>query len=55
MFFKFLAVVSGGIGPDFWVNEVEVSGEDMTIKQALEKVETELDLDGVVVSIEQVD
>ena len=56
MKFTFLAIVSGGYGPDVWDNEVTVSGEDMTIKQALEEVEKGLEgVDAVVVQIEQVD
>lgn len=55
MKFEFLAVVAGGRGPDVWDDKVTVSGENMTIKEALEKVEAGLEGDAVVVSIEQVD
>lgn len=56
MIFEYIAVVAGGRGPDVWDKEVTVSGEDMTIREALEKVESEItDSDAVVISIEQAD
>ena len=55
MIFTYLAVINGGIGPDVWDKEVEVAGPNMTIMQALTKIELELSGDGVVVSIEQID
>lgn len=55
MKFSFLAVISGGYGPDVWDREVTVSGEDMTIKQALEQIEADLEGDEAVVMIEQID
>ena len=55
MIFTYLAVINGGRGPDVWDREVEVSGPGMTIRQALEEVESGLGGDAVVVSIEQID
>ena len=56
MKFEYLAVAAGGIGPDTWDKEITVSGENMTIKQALDEAENKIaDTDGVIVSIEQVD
>lgn len=51
----YLAVIQGGCGPDVWDSEITVGGENMTIKQALEEIEKELESDAAVVSIEQVD
>lgn len=56
MFFEYLAIISGGRGPDVWDKEITVSGENMTISQALEQIESQIvDEDAAVVSIEQVD
>jgi hypothetical protein len=56
MTFTYLAVISGGIGPGVWDREVSVSGEGMTIRQALDEVEKQIESsDAVVISIEQVD
>lgn len=52
--FTFLAIVCGGRGPDVWDKEIEVFGDDMTIRQALDAVEKQMDCtDCAIVSIEQ--
>lgn len=56
MMFEYLAIACGGIGPDTWDKEIVVSGENLTIKQALEKAELAIvDTDGAIISIEQID
>ena len=56
MYFEFLACIQGGRGDEVWDNEITVSGEDMTISQALDEVEEMISGDDAsVVSIEQVD
>ena len=56
MKFKYLAIAAGGIGPDTWDKEIIVEGENMTIRQALDEIESSLsDTDGAVIAIEQVD
>lgn len=55
MKFQFLARACGGLGPDTWDQEIEVEGEDMTIRQALDAAEAKMQKRGCIVSIEQVD
>lgn len=55
MKFEYLAVVSGGTGEDVWDKEVDIIGEDMTLGQALDKIESELESGCTVISIEQID
>ena len=53
MKFEYLATISGGRGPDAWDREVTVSGDDITIRQALEEIEKDLPDDAAIVAIEQ--
>lgn len=55
MEFTFLAVIDGGIGENVWDREFTIKGEDLTIAEALAKIEEDLCADEVVISIEQVD
>lgn len=52
--YHYLAVVSGGLGPNTWDKEVEVDAND--IRQAVDMVESQIIESGAaIISIEQVD
>ena len=55
MIYKYTSLVVGGRGPDTWDKEITLEGEELTIMEALEKIESDLKHDGIVVSIEQDD
>ena len=49
-----MALICGGGGPDVWDRDITIGGDNMTISQALAKIEEQLEYSEVVVSIEQV-
>ena len=54
--FTFLAIVCGSREPNVWDKEIEVSGDNMTFRQALDAVEKQIDCcDCAIASIEQID
>ena len=53
MKFSFTAFIVGGIGPDVYDREETVSGEDLTIREALHRIESHLRDDEFVIGIEQ--
>ena len=58
MKFEFIATIGGGAGPEVWDAVIAVSGENMTIRQALDEVErmiAEDDSNAIVLSIGQKD
>ena len=55
MRFAFTALICGGKGDNIWDYEKTVSGENMTISEALAKVESEIGYDEQVVEIYQND
>lgn len=50
--FKYLVIITGGIGPDVWDKEVEVEAEDIGKAAALAIAQAE-EINGWVVRIEQ--